>query len=176
MVLITRKLGWFLLMQFVLIVLTAEVFASSIVFDGQVPVYKFTDSKGHITYSASGLTDFTHVEKMTINAPPSQRQLDESKRRFVEMKMAAEKLNDAREQLDSIREQNELKRLQRLALINQARPLVVTREFIYPTYSYRFKRKHVHGGYQGRPAQLPSSHPHPRGLSLPSSSFPATFH
>jgi len=176
MVSIMRKLSLFLLAQLVFMAHVAEASDFGIVTNGQVPVYKFIDSKGNITYSESGSANFVQIEKIAISAPPSQQQLEESKQRLVEMKMAVDEFNDARVERDAIREQNTLKRLQRLALINQAKPPVVTREFIYPAYPYRFKRKHGHSGHHGRPAYHPSNHSQRRNLSLPSSSFPGTFH
>ena len=139
-----------------------------------VPVYKFTDSKGRVTYSTSASTDFIQAEKMAITAPPSSQQLSVSKQRIDEMKTAVDKFDVRRAEREAIREQNELKRLQRLALINQAKSPVVTREYIYPAYPYRIKRKK--GGHHGIPSHMPSKSPHRTGLSLPPSSFPATFH
>jgi len=139
-----------------------------------VPVYKLTDSKGKVSYSTSASTDFIQVEKIAIAAPPSSQQLSASKQRIDEMKTAVDKFDVARAEREAIREQNELKRLQRLALINQAKPPVVTREFIYPAYPYRVKRKQR--GHYGIPTHNPSKSPHRTGLSLPPSSFPATFH
>jgi len=141
---------------------------------GSVPVYKFTDSKGKVTYSSSASTDFIQAEEVAIIAPPSLQQLDESKRRVDEIKTAVDKFDVARAEREAIRERDEIKRLQRLALTNQAKPPVVTREFIYPSYPYRFKRKL--DDHHGNPAHLPPRRPHRKGLSLPPSSFPATFH
>jgi len=78
----------------------------------------------------------------------------------------------ARAEREAIREQNEIKRLQRLALINQAKLPVITREYIYPSYPYRLRKKR--GGYHGVPSYLPSRRSHRAGLSLPPSSFPTT--
>ncbi len=139
-----------------------------------VPVYKFTDSKGKVTYSTSASTDFIQVEEVAIIAPPSAQQLDASKRRFEEMKTAVDEFDVARAEREAIRENNEIKRLQRLALINQAKPPVVTREFIYPAYPYRLTRNHR--GHHGIPTHQPSRSPRSTSLPLPPSSFPPTFH
>ncbi len=141
---------------------------------GSVPVYKFTDSKGKVTYSTSASVDFIRAEKIAIISPPSSQQLNASKRRFEEMRIAVDEFDVARAERQVVREQNEIKRLQRIALINQAKLLVVTREFIYPASPYRLRKKH--GDHYGIPTHLPSRRPRSTGLSLPPSSFPATFH
>ena len=181
---ITRKLNLFLLVQIMLVAPISEASDSNRMFvqgrgiatnvSGLAPVYKFTDNKGKVTYSTSAPTDFIQAEQVTIIAPPSPQQLDEAKQRVDEMKIAVDEFDVARAEREAVRELYEIKRLQRLALINQAKPPVVTREFIYPAYPYRLRRNH--GGHHGTPAHRPSRSPHSTSLSLPPSSFPATFH
>ena len=181
---ISRKLSLFLLVQFMFVVHVSEASDSNRMsaqgrgiatnVSGLVPVYKFTDSKGKVTYSTSSPTDFIQAEQVTIIAPPSPQQLDEAKRRVDEMKTAVDEFDVARAEKEAIREQNNIKRLQRLALINQAKPSVVTREFIYPAYPYRLRRKQ--GSHHGMTAHRPSRSSHGTSLSLPPSSFPVTYH
>jgi len=135
-----------------------------------VPVYKFIDSEGRVSYSTSSSTDFIQAEEITIITPPSSQQLEASNQRLEEMKAAVEQFDVARAEREAIREQNEIKRLQRLALINQARSPVVTREFIYPAYPYRPRKKR--GGHHDIPRHIPLG----PGLPLPPSSFPVTLH
>jgi len=137
-------------------------------------IYKFTDSDGQITYSTAVPNDFIQVEKITIALPPPDNYAKDTRQRFDKLKITAEELGEAPEQREAIREKEEIKRLERLALINRSKPQPVYEKNLYVSYPYRLWKTYRHGGQHTprRPAHLPANGHRSARTSLPSSSFP----
>ena len=154
---------------------------SANIYRGKQPaqIYKFTGSDGQITYSSAAPNDFIQIEKIIITPPPSDRSAKDPRQRYDKLKITAEELGDAREQREAIREEEENKRLERLALINQARPpQPVYERNLYVSYPYRLWRTYRHGypRHPKQPVHLPARNPNkghrPSTMPLPPSSFP----
>jgi len=137
-----------------------------------VPVYKFKDASGKITYSSFIQHDFIEVEEVVIASPPPDKYINEARVRSDKLKAVAEELARAREKREKIREEKEKQRLERLALINQSRPRVYERDD-YAGYPYFFWGGVSHGGgyWPSVPGHLPAVQPNSPSLSSSSSSF-----
>jgi len=140
-------------------------------------VFKVTNSNGKISYSCSKPDEFIQAEKIVIAAPPSDAYIEETRQRHDKLKTAAVELAEAREIREAIREEKELKRLQRLALINQSKPPVIYQRNVYSAYPYRLRKNHSHGGHHQaiKPVHLPGYTPRSSRLPLPVSSFSPVF-
>ena len=146
-----------------------------------MPVFKFTDSNGNINYSSSIPNDFTAVEQIVIDSPPSVAHVEDTRERLDKLKTTAMELSKAREKRQAIREEKEIKQLQRLALLNRAKPQPVYQQNVYYPYrlSHHFGQNHRsnvrHRSHRHHPVKNPVHFPAnsqrlPR-LPLPSSSF-----
>ncbi len=138
-----------------------------------VPVYKFIDASGKVTYSSLIERDFVEVEEIFITSPPPDEYAIETRLRSEKLKIVAEELGKAREKREKIREEKEKQRLERLALINQSRPRVYERDG-YAGYPYFFWGGVSHGGgyWPHIPGHLPAVQPNSPSLSSSSSFLP----
>lgn len=136
-------------------------------------VFKVTDNNGKVSYSCSEPDEFMQVEKIVIAPPPSDAYIEDTRQRHNKLKTAAVELGEAREKREAIREEKEIKRLQRLALINQSKPPVIYQRNVYSAYPYRLRKNHSHGGHHQakKPVHLPVYTPRSSRLPLPVSSF-----
>ncbi|PCI07276.1 MAG: hypothetical protein COB77_05045 [Gammaproteobacteria bacterium] len=167
-----HKLKKIMFVILVLLVNTCFADASSKAYDVATAVFKYTSADGKITYSDDYSRDFSQVEKIIIALPPSQQHVNDSKQRYDAVKLVVEGFSIARAERQLKREQKELKRLQRLALINQVKPSVVN-QYNYLTYPYRNvrKRPYQNKGMTFNPVEKRSSL-----LPLPSTSFASSYH
>ena len=140
-------------------------------------VFKLTDSNGKITYTSSIPHEYIQIEKIAIATPPSDDHIEYSRQRRDKLKTAAVELGAAREKREAKREEKEIKRLQRLALINQSRPPISYQRNVYVSYPYRLSKPHLHGAFHQtkKPVHLPDKTHRSSRLTLPSSSFSPTF-
>ena len=136
-------------------------------------VFKVTDSNGKISYSCSEPDEFMQAEKIAIAPPPSNAYIEDTRQRHDKLKTAAVELAEAREKREAIREKKEIKRLQRLALIEQSKPAEIYQRNVYPAYPYRLRKNHPHGGHHQaeKPVHLPLNTHRSSRLPLPASSF-----
>ena len=127
-------------------------------------VFKITDNHGKITYASSLPDKHNLVEEIVIASPPSDEDVSESVIRSATLEAAAKTLGVARYKREAKREQEETKRLQRLALINNARLPTINQRNVFFGFPHRLKHHHAsHSGYQPVP--------HTSNLPLPPSSF-----
>ncbi len=140
-------------------------------------VFKLTDSHGKITYTSSIPHKYIQIEKIAITTPPSDDYIEYSRQRHDKLKTAAVELSAAREKREAIREEKEIKRLQRLALINQSRPPISYQRNVYVRYPYRLGKSHLHGAHHQtkKPVHFSTNDHRSSRLTLPSSSFSPTF-
>ena len=141
------------------------------------PVYKFTDQYGRVTYSYSIPHDAVEVEEVDLVPGPSRSSVKKHLRQQQRIADAAQSLNEARQRREAAREEAEKKRLERLALLNEARRSRSDYErniFIGRPWKPWWSRPGGH--HRGHRHPYPESLPY-RGYSrshlpLPGSSFP----
>ena len=142
--------------------------------DKSAQIYKFTDNHGNITYSTSVTNDFVQAEKVPISPPPSSGYINDTLKRHETLKTSAEELGKAREAREELRDEEEKKHLERLALLNKARPpqQTVVERNLFVTYPHRPLRPWPYSGYNN-PVHLPVSARQSPLMPLPPSSFPS---
>lgn len=135
-----------------------------------LPIFKFIDNHGKVTYSTEMPHDFVDAEEVDLINPPLKKNIEETKKINATLKSAADELSKAREERESLREEKEKKRLEKLTLINQSKPPVVYQPNTYVTYPYYYGRKKVHHKRNVKPEHLPARvHPPKHGPNLPGS-------
>ena len=145
--------------------------------DNVLQIYKLRDSNGRITYSSFIQDDSVEVEKIDVVSPPTDTDVVETRLRSQKLKAIAVQLSEARVKRERIRQERETRRLERLALINQSRPLVYEKN-IYTGYPYQYWGAYLGDGHH-RPhksAHRPSAVHRATNLTLPSSSFSSVLH
>ena len=134
------------------------------------PVYKFT-------YSYSIPHDAVDAEEVDLVPGPSRSSVEDHLRQQERIAETAQALDEARRRREAAREEAEKKRLERLALLNQARRPRSDYErniFIGRPWKPWWGRpgRHHRGHGQPYPEPLPYRGHSPSHLPLPGSSFP----
>ncbi len=134
-----------------------------------LPIFKFIDNNGKITYSTEMPHDFVDAEEVNLINPPLKKNIEETKKINATLKSAADELSKAREARENLREEKEKKRLEKLSLIKQSKPPVVYQPNNYVAYPYYYGRNQVHHK-RNKPAHTPARvHPKKHGPNLPGS-------
>lgn len=129
-----------------------------------LPIFKFTNNKGKVTYSTSMPKDFIEAKEVPLAQPPLNKNIEETKKINKTLKAAADDLSQAREKREALREAQEIKRLEKLRLVNSSKPPVVYQQDRYVTYPY-YRRAKGHQKHNGnKPVHLPAHvYPKPYG-------------
>lgn len=123
-------------------------------------VYKSVDSNGKITYSARRSAEAVSSVEMRLKPAPSTDTIDDSRQRYEKLSEGAATLAQARLKRQAEREAEQMKRLERLALVRSARPQVIEKKVIvgwkplwhpYPGSHHRHTSKKHPSHPAGRP-------------------------
>lgn len=155
----------------------SNTYASTFTHGLNSPVYKFIDSSGKVTYSSSLPDDFVHAEEVSIDAAPDEALVEDTRQRHQRISESAQALSQARAQREHTRAELEKQQLERLALLQQAKPQRVyeTTTIISRPYNPWLKRHRGSYHHHGQPVTLPSKGRGPDLMPLPPSSFPSMF-
>ena len=128
-------------------------------------IYKSVDSNGKITYSARRSADAVSSVKMRLKQSPSADTIDDNRQRYEKLSEGAARLAQARLKRQALREAEEMKRLERLALLKSTRPQVIEKKVVvgwYPRW-HRYPGGHHHLASNTHPSH-PAGRPHQRAF------------
>lgn len=126
-------------------------------------VYKSVDSNGKITYSARRSVDAVSSKKITLKQAPSTDTIDHRRQRYAKLSEGAAALAQARLKRQAEREAEEMKRLERLALLRSVRPQIIEKKVVvgWNPLWHRYPVGHHRPPYGKHPPH-PAGRPHHR--------------
>ena len=127
-------------------------------------VYKSVDESGKVTYSAVRPVSPRTIEKIAIEPGPVKESVEAALQRHRQISDAALELSKARQRRQAEREDEEKKRLERLALLNSAKPRIQQRT-VYVSWNPLWHYYPYRTGHSGKhPHHKPSQRAHRTGM------------